>query len=109
TPSDQRSLDSSPKTCAATHVLHRLQAPRHSPYALSSLLSLNLSTHVVSKPHDKELESEAQAPALRRGPESIVSQTLRRQLSITGLFHETSRRNYCLALGPDRFDVHLPF
>jgi hypothetical protein len=31
----------SPKLIAAYHVLHRLLAPRHSPYALSSLTILN--------------------------------------------------------------------
>jgi hypothetical protein len=32
-------LSGSPKLFAASHVLHRLLAPRHSPYALSSLTS----------------------------------------------------------------------
>src|SRR5262245_15769876 len=36
-PPDQRSLSTSPKFFAASHVLHRLCAPRHSPSALSSL------------------------------------------------------------------------
>jgi hypothetical protein len=36
---DQRLVGSSPELCAATHVLHRLSAPRHPPYALSSLLT----------------------------------------------------------------------
>jgi hypothetical protein len=34
----------SPRLIAACHVLHRLLAPRHSPYALSSLINLNIST-----------------------------------------------------------------
>ena len=34
---DQSLLNGSPKLIAASHVLHRLLAPRHSPYALSSL------------------------------------------------------------------------
>ena len=34
---DQSPLSGSPKLNAASHVLHRLLAPRHSPYALSSL------------------------------------------------------------------------
>jgi hypothetical protein len=37
TPPDQRLLSTSPKIFAASHVLHRLYAPRHSPSALSSL------------------------------------------------------------------------
>ena len=42
---DQRLVGSSPKLFAATHVLHRLLAPRHPPHALSSLLTSNLSSH----------------------------------------------------------------
>ena len=36
----QRSVGNSPELFAATHVLHRLLAPRHPPHALSSLLAL---------------------------------------------------------------------
>jgi hypothetical protein len=36
---DQRLVGNSPKLFAATHVLHRLLAPRHPPHALSSLLT----------------------------------------------------------------------
>ena len=36
----QRSVGNSPELFAATHVLHRLLAPRHPPHALSSLLTL---------------------------------------------------------------------
>jgi hypothetical protein len=41
----------SPRLIAACHVLHRLLAPRHSPYALSSLTkcSLHLTAFVWSK------------------------------------------------------------
>ena len=35
--SDQSLFNDSPKLIAAGHVLHRLPAPRHSPYALSNL------------------------------------------------------------------------
>ncbi len=34
---DQSLLSGSPKLIAASHALHRLLAPRHPPYALSSL------------------------------------------------------------------------
>src|SRR5690348_12523943 len=37
TSTDRRSVDSSPWLFAVTHVLHRLQAPRHPPLALCSL------------------------------------------------------------------------
>jgi hypothetical protein len=45
TPSDQRLVGNSPTLFAATHVLHRLLAPRHPPHALSSLLTQ------ISRPH----------------------------------------------------------
>jgi hypothetical protein len=41
TPPDQRSLSTSPKLFAASHVLHRLCTPRHPPSALSSLTIRN--------------------------------------------------------------------
>src|SRR5262245_11757986 len=44
--SDQRPLSGSPKLIAASHVLHRLLAPRHSPCALSSL-TMVASPHVL--------------------------------------------------------------
>ena len=37
--SDQRSVDSSPRHIAASHVLHRLSMPRHPPCALRHLLT----------------------------------------------------------------------
>src|SRR3954454_15245619 len=37
TSSDQRSVDSSPRLNAASHVLHRLLMPRHPPCALTNL------------------------------------------------------------------------
>src|SRR5829696_2377005 len=37
TSSDQRSVDSSPRHNAASHVLHRLPVPRHPPCALKHL------------------------------------------------------------------------
>ena len=40
---------SSPRLIAAYRVLHRLLAPRHSPYALSSLI-IGFDTHVIPSP-----------------------------------------------------------
>ena len=37
TPSDHSSVGSSPRLIAASHVLHRLLMPRHSPHALNNL------------------------------------------------------------------------
>src|SRR6202035_2241915 len=39
TSSDPRSVDSSPRHIAASHVLHRLSMPRHPPCALKHLLN----------------------------------------------------------------------
>lgn len=41
TSSDQRSVDSSPRHIAASHVLHRLSMPRHPPCALKHLQTQN--------------------------------------------------------------------
>src|SRR6185436_19339174 len=64
---DQRLLDSSPRPIAASHVLHRLLAPRHPPCALSSLTSIRRhyqvhlhkpDTHMqLSKTNKKKLSS----------------------------------------------------
>jgi hypothetical protein len=57
----QRSVGNSPELFAATHVLHRLLAPRHPPHALSSLLTQ------ISRPHAhlpaglSKLETKVQA------------------------------------------------
>ncbi len=46
---DQSLLSGSPKLNAASHVLHRLLAPRHPPYALSSLtIFANTTQHDCS-------------------------------------------------------------
>ena len=45
---DQSLLSGSPKLIAASHVLHRLLAPRHPPYALSSLTTYAQSYHVLA-------------------------------------------------------------
>ena len=48
TSSDPRSVDSSPRHIAASHVLHRLPVPRHPPCALT-----HLHTNIQKKLHDK--------------------------------------------------------
>ncbi len=95
TPSDQRSVDSSPKTFAATHVLHRLQAPRHSPYALSSLLSLNLSILVVSH-ETRNWRARPRPPLFAADPNRLArAPTASGQLSINQTMHETISTKYC--------------
>ena len=48
TSSDQRSVDSSPRHIAASHVLHRFPVPRHPPCALKHLQH---KTKKMSHPH----------------------------------------------------------
>ena len=45
---DQSLLSGSPKLIAASHVLHRLLAPRHPPCALSSLTNKCKSAHALA-------------------------------------------------------------
>ena len=49
TPSDQRSVGSSPRLIAASHVLHRLLVPRHPPCALN-----NLTTQKIPPTHARK-------------------------------------------------------
>ena len=65
---------SSPRLIAACHVLHRLLAPRHSPYALSSL-TIRKGTYVQSGPG---------APGLgtRRAPRPSPARPDRRQFPL---------------------------
>lgn len=51
TSSDQRSVDSSPRHIAASHVLHRLPVPRHPPCALKHL------QHKTKKMSSKKLHT----------------------------------------------------
>ena len=46
---DQRSLSTSPKLIAASHVLHRLLAPRHPPCALNSLVTSSWVSYLVRR------------------------------------------------------------
>src|SRR5262249_6721877 len=46
---DQSLLSGSPKLFAASHVLHRRLAPRHPPYALSSLTTDVVATTALSR------------------------------------------------------------
>lgn len=56
TSSDQRSVDSSPRHIAASHVLHRLPVPRHPPCALKHLQhkTKKMSHHPHTPPPPKE-------------------------------------------------------
>lgn len=76
TSSDPRSVDSSPRHIAASHVLHRLPVPRHPPCALKHLQH---KTKKMSHPHttptkgtaceyQKNLHYMKQQPAQRNPP-----------------------------------------
>src|SRR3954447_2913173 len=53
TPSDQRSVGSSPRLIAASHVLHRLLVPRHPPCALNNLTTQQPPTRRAPTPHTR--------------------------------------------------------
>ena len=60
--SDQRSVDSSPRHIAASHVLHRLSMPRHSPCALRHLLTQKPKikiTHLWTRHHEGSASLDA--------------------------------------------------
>jgi hypothetical protein len=51
TSSDHSSVGSSPRLIAASHVLHRLLMPRHSPHALNNLHHKNTRNHCTVLKH----------------------------------------------------------
>src|SRR3954453_1479155 len=54
TPSDQRSVGSSPRLIAASHVLHRLLMPRHPPCALNNLTNTTTTTLDKNRPEHRK-------------------------------------------------------
>jgi hypothetical protein len=74
---DQRLVGNSPELFAATHVLHRLSAPRHPPHALSSLLaSISHPTSSAFRPGLLKLETKVQVSALRGRPKRVGTRRL---------------------------------
>jgi hypothetical protein len=57
---DQSLLSSSPKLIAASHVLHRLLAPRHPPCALSSLIFV-----IGEQPQSAFTKTHSQLPEMQ--------------------------------------------
>ena len=53
TPWDHSLVDSSPRPIAASHVLHRLLVPRHSPFALDNLTTKMLASTVQFSTNDQ--------------------------------------------------------
>ena len=64
---DQRLVGNSPKLFAATHVLHRLSAPRHPPHALSSLLT-SISLVPASRLARRNSRSRSRPPLFAADP-----------------------------------------
>jgi hypothetical protein len=76
---DQRSVGNSPKLFAATHVLHRLLAPRHPPHALSSLLTLISRSRPIRR---WLVETRDQGPGLCSSQQTRLSLVLPRDSSV---------------------------
>jgi hypothetical protein len=87
---DQRSVDSSPELFAATHVLHRLLAPRHPPHALSSLLAL-ISFIPASRRIIETRKSRPRPLLFAAGPEDFYFDSIQR------LIETVLRRRYVKA------------
>ena len=77
----------SPRLIAACHVLHRLSAPRHSPYALSSLTKLN---HFHSTACVWSKNYRLQNIQLSKSPVSPLSQPHQLVVENTGIEPVTS-------------------
>ncbi len=70
---DQSLLGGSPKLIAACHVLHRLLAPRHPPYALSSLVKTTSSITVQFSRYDPESRAHPEDALTKTNPIIIIS------------------------------------
>ncbi len=70
---DQSLLGGSPKLIAACHVLHRLLAPRHPPYALSSLVKTTSSITVQFSRYDPESRAHLEDALTKTNPIIIIS------------------------------------
>ena len=70
TPSDHRSVDSSPRHFAASHVLHRLPVPRHPPCALKHLQRYSVHKNSVQtnleKLHIRKQQPHPRHPSRKR-------------------------------------------
>ena len=75
----------SPRLIAACHVLHRLLAPRHSPYALSSLTKCSLHLTCVGRSHTAEY-------VVKKLPIAEYS-VVKKPSCLTSACREHSRRN----------------
>src|SRR3954470_2017789 len=67
TSSDQRSVGSSPRLNAASHVLHRLLVPRHPPCALNNL--------ATQKPHPTDTLRQNRKEAMKRAYKKLSTES----------------------------------
>ena len=74
TSSDQRSVDSSPRHNAASHVLHRLPVPRHPPCALKHLQ--HKTQKIVSEESEIAYQTQKHAPPPKRSTPHCACQML---------------------------------
>src|SRR6476660_186582 len=82
----------SPKLIAAYHVLHRRPAPRHPPYALSSLTTTStllesvavftLSACAHAQAAGRRLRRLQRRPRVARGPLAVACLTARSRLKV---------------------------
>src|SRR3954451_24030844 len=76
TSSDPRSVDSSPRHNAASHVLHRLLMPRHPPCALKHLQTQNQKLNKTLKLHIRQQTTHHTTHAVSPRPLPRCSQPL---------------------------------
>jgi hypothetical protein len=108
TPWDHSSVDSSPRPIAASHVLHRLLVPRHSPSALKNLTTKDARIHctILNKqpPTPPMTQPDSHEPVLCPDagdhPEQIRSH--RTGLVLSGL----NRVSTPTPAAPDVFPLH---
>ncbi len=91
---------SSPKLFAACHVLHRLLAPRHSPYTLSSLTIRNSKLTLTNRLH---IDWSATVPCNTACPPSRFA-SLRRMNVVVGKNYRVQN----IQLSKIRLAGHLP-
>ena len=96
---DQCSVGNSPELFAATHVLHRLSAPRHPPHALSSLLtSISLTRSTLTASSRSQTRDRGPGPcSSQRASGNAENSTHSKLNSVSSyaLFKERARPHAC--------------
>jgi hypothetical protein len=86
TPSDQRSVGSSPRHIAASHVLHRLLVPRHPPCALNILTTQNPTP---TRPKTMPGAGHLQANTLQNRDQKMLASTVQFSTTNPRTLHTT--------------------